>query len=247
MATVRVPLIRAAGDKDSTATVVWPEHYEAATIWRRNLSAAHHIKFRQELHGSELLSGQGRLHKSNRSLRREEAVTVYRGAMESLSFLPDCSIMAAVATPDTKLFGETKMTAALTGLLQRIRRQTDAENTGGMAFFDEGHNEYLHTFRKAQRYLPVGSSQGGWPEGPTQNRPLNLFIEDGNPKSSKTSYLIQIADLVAYAVQQKIKAERGLLSQRRRDLGHHTLYEAIPIAKRNIEAQKSRKDGIAII
>jgi Protein of unknown function (DUF3800) len=187
------------------------------------------------------------LAKADCTKRTGACASVYRSALQTLSFLPNDSIMATAATEKTELFGGTRMTAALTALLQRIRRQADAEYTCGLVFFDEGHDEYFHAYRKAQKYLPVGSSQGGWPEGPTQNRPLELFVKDGNPKSSKTSYLVQIADLVAYAALQKINAELGLLSQRRRDLQHHTLFDNIPIAQRNLAVQKARSDGIAAI
>ena len=245
MASLRVPYVR--GDANGTAEIVWQEHYEKATSWRRALSKAHKIKFRSELHGSELLTSKGRLHISGKSLNREQALDTYVGAMRSLGWLPDMSLIVAAATDQTQLFGQTKMVAALTGLLQRLERHTHYARTSGMVFFDEGHREYLIAYRKAQKYLPVGSALGGWPDGQTMNKPLKFFIEDGNPKSSKDSYLIQIADLVAYAALQKIKAERGLLSQKRLDRGHHLLFDEIPMRVRNTRVQPARGDGIAII
>ena len=116
-----------------------------------------------------------------------------------------------------------------------------------MLFFDEGHKEYFHAFRKAQKYLPVGSMRGGWGGAATINKPMRLFVEDGNLKSSTTSLLVQIIDLTAYAALQKIKAENGLLSQRRRGLGHHQLFDEIPAQVRNDRCQPARGDGIAII
>jgi hypothetical protein len=252
MATLRVPVIRAAEadrpDGSRTAMLVWPDYHEKAMVWRRALSKEHHIRYRAELHGSDLLAGKGQLHKSHRALNREEAFDLFKGALGSLGFLPSGSIMAAAATESTNLFGQTKMTAALTGLLQRIQRQSEAEKTCGMVFFDEGHDEYFHHFRKAQKYLPVGSALGGWPGGAaTKNKPLELFFEDGNPKSSKTSHLMQIVDLAAYAALLKLKFEHGKLSTRRIALNHHTLFDAIPGRVRNLKCQPARGDGIAII
>lgn len=245
MASLRVPYVRA--DRHGAAQIVWQEHYEKATSWRRTLSRDHKIKFRNELHGSELLTSKGRLHISGKSLTKEQALATYVGAMRSLGWLPEMSLIVSAATDQTQLFGQTKMVAALTGLLQRLERHTHYNQTSAMAFFDEGHREYLIAYRKAQKYLPVGSAQGGWPNGQTVNKPLTVFTEDGNTKSSKDSYLIQIADLVAYAALQKIKAERGLLSQRRLDQGHHRLFDEIPIRVRNTRVQPARGDGIAVI
>src|ERR1700730_8693290 len=163
MASLRIPMIRA--EKSGQAKMVWPEYYEKATSWRRSLSKVHNIRFRAELHGSELLGNKGKLHKSGRSLTREEAFDVYADALNTLSFLPDASLMVAATTRNSLLFGEAKMTAALTALLQRIQRQSESESTCGMVFFDEGHAEYFHLYRKAQKYLPVGSAFGGWPGG----------------------------------------------------------------------------------
>lgn len=244
MASVRIPVLRSVG---GVAKIVWPEYYEKATAWRRELSKKHGLKFREELHGAHMLTGKALIHKANRILGKEESVTVYRDALTTLTFLPDSSVMAAASTSVSNLMGQTKMTATMTALLQRIRRQSDAENLCGLVFFDEGHDEYFHAFRKAQKYLPVGSQRGGWPEGPTQNRPLDMYFEDGNIKSSKYSYLVQIADLAAYAALQKIQFERGSLSTRRRGLSHHTLFDSIPVAKRNCAVQPARGDGIAMV
>lgn len=75
MASLRVPYVRA--DRLGEAQVVWQEYYEKATSWRRTLSRDHKIKFRNELHGSELLTSKGRLHISGKSLTKEQALATY--------------------------------------------------------------------------------------------------------------------------------------------------------------------------
>jgi hypothetical protein len=245
MASLRVPMIRPM--KTGQAEMVWQDFYEKATSWRRSLSKNCHIRFHAELHGSELLTSKGKLHRTGRSLNRQESFDVYGRALETLSFLPDESLMACATTKNSTLFGTEKMTAALTALLQRIQRQTVHDDTCGMVFFDEGHNEYFRIYRKAQKYLPVGSAFGRWGASTsTVNKPMKLFIEDGNPKSSKTSYLIQIADLVAYAALQKLKHEIRALSERRTQLDHHLLFDQIPKRVRNCRVQPKRGDGIAL-
>ena len=96
-------------------------------------------------------------------------------------------------------------------------------------FFDEGHPEYRKLFRKAQKYLPTGSNKGAWMSGDTsKSLPLDMFVEDGNQKNSKYCQFTQLADLVAYSVFLKVKAERGDLEQWQRDVGAFKLYDRLP-------------------
>lgn len=185
MASVRVPMMRM---RDDQFWVVWPEYHEIAGEWRRSLSRDFNIKFRPELHSSDLLAGKGLLHKSGRNLSKEEAAVLFQTAMQRLDFLPDASVLVASATAKSSLFGEVKMQAALLGMLQRMRTQSSAEKTAGMVFFDEGHAEYSKLYRKSLAYMPTGSKQGGWSSGASVNKPLTRFIEDGNQKKSDGSF-----------------------------------------------------------
>lgn len=194
MASVRVPMVRA---RDDRFWVVWPEYHELAQEWRRSLSRDHHIKFRPELHSSDLLAGKGLLHKSGRTLHKDEAAALFASALQRLNFLPEASILVSSATQNSSLFGEVKMQAALLAMLQRLGTQTAHEQTGGMVFFDEGHAEYSKLYRKSLAYMPVGSSRGGWADGASKNKPLSRFIEDGNQKRSDGSFFLQVADLSA--------------------------------------------------
>ena len=136
------------------------------------------------------------------------------------------------------------MSACLLTLFQRMRTQCAYRRSNGMVFFDEGHTEYISEFRRAQKYLPTGSSKGGWSGKATKNLPLTMFPKDANFKSSRLSYFLQIADLIAYAAGLKIEHEHGTLAAKRVSRGHHTLYDAIPPALINLKATAKRKDGI---
>lgn len=242
MASVRIPLLRP--DSDGQWWIAWPHYYEAARAWRRDLSAQHSLKVRPEIHSSDFLAGKGKMHASGRALSKAEAADAFRYALGQLGFLDNASVITAFATSRSALFGQTKMGATLTGLLQRLERQTSKEDRAAMTFFDEGHREYWKIYRRSQAYMPVGSSLGGWGTGKTKSLPLKRFIEDGNIKSSADSYVIQIADMVAYAALQKLKHESGLLPAWRVGLGHHTLYDAIPRQTVNLLATNKRADGI---
>lgn len=245
MAAIRIPLLRA--DDKGAWWVAWPHYYEAAREWRRDLSKVHGVKFRPELHASDFLAGKKRMSVDNRALTKAEAEAAFRYALSKLDFLDDASIMPVYATAKSALFGATRMQATLTGLLQRMERQTTKGDRAAMTFFDEGHREYWKLYRKSQAYLPVGSSRGGWATGQTKNLALKRFVEDGNIKSSEDSYILQIADFVAYAALQKLKGEAELLPNWRKALNHHTLFDAIPKQKINLAATTKRSDGLVPI
>ena len=238
---VRIPFLR---PNPSNWEFVWDEYLAKATKWRRDLSKQHDIRFREELHGYRILGRKGQYHRTWRNLTHEEAVALYKDALNTLTWLPDQSIMSTLATDKSELMGHKGIFAGLFGLFQRIRNQC-GESRNGIIFFDEGHESYIRLYRMAQIYLPTGSKFGGWKDGKlTKNLPLSMFPKDANIKSSRLSYFIQIADLVSYAVRLKIEHERGQLSAKRVARQHHLLYDALPRAKLNLAATMKRKDAI---
>ena len=70
---VRVPFLRYEEEK---WRFVWPSYQGHATAWRRNLSAKHDIRFRDELHGYKILKHQGLYHRTRRNLSPLEAIAL---------------------------------------------------------------------------------------------------------------------------------------------------------------------------
>jgi hypothetical protein len=241
--SVRVPFLR---PKTGGGWEFVLEKYLAdATKWRRNLSAVHSIRFREELHGYKILKHQGLYHKTHRNLSPTEAAYLYSDALITLDWLPAGSIMSAFATDTSELMGHKGIDACLFGLFQRIRNDCHHTNANGMIFFDGDHKNYIRLFRMAQRYLPTGSKLGSWSGGQrTKNLPLGMFPKDANMKSSDLSYFMQVADLVAYSARLKLEHERGTLAAKRMSRGHHTIYDSIPQAQLNRVATFKRNDAI---
>ncbi|HEX9764255.1 MAG TPA: DUF3800 domain-containing protein, partial [Candidatus Acidoferrales bacterium] len=79
----------------------------------------------------------------------------------------------------------------------------------------------------------------------TKNLPLTNFTKDANTKQSQHSFLIQLADLVAYALLLKIRAEGGGLTPWQQDLNLETLYDAIP--RRVLNTAASATDPLGIV
>ncbi|AMN38744.1 DUF3800 domain-containing protein [Rhodoplanes sp. Z2-YC6860] len=239
---VRIPFLRRkrAGGWE----YVWNDYARLADKWRRQLSKDHSIRFREELHGYEILGRKGLYHKTHRNLMPDEAVDLYNDALAKLTWLPHKSIMSTFATDRSELMGHKGIFAGLFSLFQRMRNQCGA-HTNGLVFFDEGHKSYVRLYRMAQVYLPTGSKFGAWENGkPTRNMPLTMFPKDANIKHSDLSLFMQVADLVSYAARLKLEHERKTLTAKREGWGHHLLYDAIPKPQLNIAATMKRKDAI---
>jgi hypothetical protein len=228
--------------------IVWPDYLDAAKEWRRRVRDALDIPVSKELHGVKLASGRGRYLRGKYSFDRPKAGAAYREILRLADFLPDASIITVRAQRGGRaLYGATRLEAALHALFQRMRSQCEARRTNGFVFFDEGHEEYRKLYRRAQRYLPTGSSipGAGWGEGQTtRNIPLDMFTKDANNKISKHCHFTQLADLVAYAAFLKMKYEiNGLAEwQARYSLGN--VYDALPALKVNRRATPRYPDGI---
>jgi hypothetical protein len=240
---VRIPFLRPK--QDGSWHFVWERHLSAAIEWRRDISRKHSIRFRAELHGYEILGTRGLLHKTKRNLNPVEAVDLYHGALETLTWLPTESIVSAYATDKSELMGHKGIAACLFGLFQRIRNYCYRNEVNGMIFFDEGHSSYIRLYRMAQKYLPTGSKFGGWKDGKlTRNLPLSMFPKDANMKISDLCYFTQIADLVAYSVRLKLEKERGMLSEKRVGRKHHLIYDQVPRKQLYTLATAKRPDAI---
>lgn len=237
---VRVPFLR---EIEGVWTFVWQDYLDKATLWRKALSANHHIRSRVELHGYEILAHQGLLLNGRRNLRPDEAFALYADALKTIDFLPKGSIITAFATDKTELMGHKGIKAAMVGLFQRIRRQC-GKQVNGVMLFDDGHPEYVSWFRQATKYLPTGSMHGGWGSGTTANLPLDMFPKDANLKASKLSPFLQIADLIVYSARLKLESETGALAEKRKKRGHDQLYDCVPSITINQAATGKRADRI---
>lgn len=241
MSAVAIPFLR---NIDGTWTIVWDDHYATIRDWRRQMKNDVGIPVNKELKGSRLSSGRSRYKDGRHQFGREEANRAYRGLLANLDFLPDASIITVTCTSSTELYGHSKLEALLYALLQRMRTACYKRQRTGMVFFDEGHGEYRKLFRRAQVYLPTGSSYGGWGTGEfSKNLSLDNFTKDGNIKDSRYSHYIQLADLISYAAFLKRKAEISVLSPWQADLNLGTLYDAIPLRVLNTKANTADPQG----
>jgi hypothetical protein len=82
------------------------------------------------------------------------------------------------------------------GLLQRLERTSNKEGSTFIVLHDEGENDKIRRWvRQARRYLTAGSAFGTG----SMTFAASLLVDDPMARRSDRSYLIQTADLVAYA------------------------------------------------
>jgi hypothetical protein len=73
-----------------------------------------------------------------------------------------------------------------------------------MIFSDEGkEDQIIRAFRKMGVFNPIPSQYGRWPSGATKNIPIKRIVEEPIFKKSHQSFLIQLADCVAFALLKK--------------------------------------------
>jgi hypothetical protein len=236
---IRVPFLRFI---EGNWQITWPTALDAAKAWRRRVNQAVSIPPKKELHGVKLISGRGRYFKGKYAFDRPKASAVYREILRSVDCLSDASIMTVCSYRGGKnLFGHSRLEAAMYALFQRMRRQCHANNTNAITFFDEGHPEYRHLYRRAQVYLPTGSAYGTG----TVNLPLDMFTKDANEKRSEHCHFTQMADIIAYAAFLKIKHEAGTLTDWQKAYNLGTLYDEIPRKAINLRVSNvAPRDGI---
>lgn len=240
---IAVPFLRQV---NNVWTLTWPQHFEQARAWRRRIKNELGIPTSKELHAVKLASGRGNFLLGKHNFNKPKSGSVYRKILKSIDFLPDHSIISVCAPKSHYLYGNYRLEAALYAIFQRMRKQAQARNVNAFVFFDQGHPEYRTLYRKAQIYLPTGSTQGRWARGTaTENFPLNMFLKDANEKDSKHCFFTQTADIIAYAAFLKIKSESGTLSDWQSQYGYGNIYNSIPNKLINTKASYvPPKDGI---
>lgn len=238
ISAIRIPFIRYV---DRQTTFVWSDYLRSAQTWRRDLSTNHRVRFRKEIHGTDVLQCHGLYHKAGRNLTPEEAVNFYRDALTSLEgFGINDMAFTVFARQASRLARQTGVHAGIMGLFQRMRSYCHQNNRNGMIFFDGGHEkDYTKLYRQAAVYLPSGRDGN--------NLPIDMFFKDANFKSSDLSYFVQIADLVTHSANLKLRHEQNLLQAKRVRRAHHTLYDSIPANVVNTNVTTRRADGIAPI
>jgi hypothetical protein len=246
IACIAVPSLTRPGLLSRDLVVEWDQYLTAAKAWRRHLRERFGVPVAKELKGASIATGRNSYGADGQRIHGRDAFELYATALRTLNFLRDGSIFSVFATRGFQLYRHRKTEAALYALFQRMEKHCQGWRCNALVFFDEGHEEYRRLFRKACVYLPTGSKLGGWQGRLSRNDPFKAAIKDANFKNSKSSYFVQIADLVAYATLVKARKELGTLSDREKEFGWGDIHDAIPRNTLNTLASL-RRDGIVAL
>lgn len=169
----------------------WNYTFDELVKFRRRLRITYGIGTRAEIKASSLLRNSGDLRPYG--LSPAERHLIFRAHMRVLG---EAGARAFAVVVDKRDSDSDWIELAWEGLLQRLDRTSQGEGQSFMLFHDEGEDEAIRKrLRRARRYMTAGSAFG---TGQIQ-APATRLIEDGVAKRSHQSYLIQLADLVAYA------------------------------------------------
>lgn len=172
----------------------WPSVFEQVLAFRRGMRESFGIPLRQEIKANYLIRNSGGLRPLN--LSPSQRSYVYSQHLSTLEAV-GAKAFAIVTDKEKTGWGSAEtMNGTWEMLLQRLERMTTKENCTLVICHDSGENDTVRKFvRKARRHLTAGRMDGGGSLRFTAGR----ILEDPVPRDSKQSYLIQMADLVAYA------------------------------------------------
>lgn len=179
-----------------------PEHtwricFNQIKDYRHHLKARDGIYVYKELHAWKFVSGRGKI--SDNVITKHRRCEIFKETMDLIANMPGIKIFNTV-------FPIKQDELAFERLLNRINRTAQAENTNALLICDEGKEAiYTKLRRRMGTFNPIASQFGVWADTGEQkkNIPIDNIIEDPFFKKSHQSYLIQLADFVAYALLRR--------------------------------------------
>jgi hypothetical protein len=219
----------------------WEEHLGALFSWRHGLKSSLGIYPDAEFHATDLLGGRGEL--APHPIDEATRVGLFSEALRLLASMHDVHVInvSLKATKKRRDVGALEE-AAWEHLFDRINRTGEELGRRALLICDEGKEPQLTKLcRRLRRENLVPSRYGKWGDSgqPTKHLPLHHVVEDPLFKSSKLSYLLQMADLAAYALLRSDnptpKAERT---------GVNTVFSALrPV----LYTRASPRDGYGVV
>lgn len=172
----------------------WSQGFDELVQFRRRLRDRFDLPVRAEVKANYLIRSSGAFR--TLGLAPAERALIYKAHLGMLSGINARAFAVVVDKERSAISGPTCFEFAWTTLLQRLERTTHYEKQRMMIVHDNGENDAVRRIvRKARRFLTAGSMLG---EG-TLRVDAKHFVDDPVPRASHESYLVQMADLVAYA------------------------------------------------
>ncbi len=182
----------------------WREFVQMLIAFRRTLRSVYGLPVRTELHASEYLNS--RVH----GLARHDRLAILRNSLDQLAKCNLISITNVVVDKQGKPLEYDVFHSAWGVLFQRFENTLIAGNfpggyrrSHGLIITDAtaGH-KLARLVRKmaVHNYIPSGPAFGGG----SRNVPISRVIEDPFGKDSRDTLPVQMADIVAYFLAQRL-------------------------------------------
>lgn len=172
----------------------WPDAFDGIIEFRRRVRGTFGLPMRAEVKANYLIRSSGPLRKIG--LPPAQRNVIYRAHLRTLNDLGARAFAVVVDKRRENRSPSDTFHVAWEALLNRLERTSTYESSPFMIIHDEGENDAVRRVgRKARRHLTAGRRYGGG----SFTLPAKALIDDPVPRTSKNSYFIQMADLVAYA------------------------------------------------
>jgi hypothetical protein len=172
----------------------WASTYDGLVGFRRVLRDQLGVNVRWEIKANYLIRNGGPLRKLG--LTPQQRRWIYREHLRLLHPLGAEAFAIVVDKEKADVSGDACFHMAWESLIQRLERTMNARKSSIMIIHDEGENDAIRKeARRARRFLTAGSRYGGG----YMKMSFPQLIDDPVPRNSQNSYLLQMADLVAYS------------------------------------------------
>lgn len=173
----------------------WKACFDKLRDQRRDFRQRFGVLVRKEFHATDFVAGRGEL-STTRKVTKHERSVMFRESLESIASLPSLRIINACGPKSQRLRLFERMLVRINNFLSKSQEK-------GLLIVDEGsEGEYLRLARKMGVYNPIQSRYGQWigEDNSHKNVPINEIVEDPFFKDSKSSFLLQAADFVAFSL-----------------------------------------------
>ena len=183
----------------------WESTLSAIVGFRKSLRDRYGLKLREEIHASSFLQHPGELSRIDKHVR----LRILRDVIDFQASLPSISIMNVVVSKAGKPIEYDLFTAAWKILVQRFHNTISHNNfpgpgnpvDHGLIVADKTDEVKLRSLvRMMRRFNPVPSMYAAQ----ARTVLLDTIVEDPIHRDSKHSYFIQLADVNAYMLHQKL-------------------------------------------
>ncbi len=183
--------------------VRWNEVLEEVVAFRRHLAERFGVPMRAEIKAAWLLHGSGDLRPLGLSPGTRRAI--YELHLKLLAWVQLEAFAVVLHKPADRHPRTDPSELAWTTLFQRLEAFAARREGPLSVIHDEGDNARIR--KHARQRTRYGFSGGVY--GAQRHPERSRIVEDPHPKRSGESYLVQFADLVAYASAAAIRPSAG--------------------------------------